>query len=156
MSIYLQYERNTFSISARSKRPYEAQAIPAAQYNLGVCLRLGLGVMPDDAEAERLYSAAAKQGHSSAQLALGSLQAQAATTDAEWIQVAGWYRLASEAGHPTAMISLAQLHESGRGVPADLGAALKLYQRALAAGLADAAAEVQRVEAALEQSGACV
>jgi TPR repeat protein len=53
------------------------------------------------------------------------------------------------------MASLARLHESGRGVPTDLDAALKLYRRALAAGLTDAAAEVERIEAGLKQSAAC-
>ena len=33
-----------------------------AQYNLGVCLRLGLGVEADDVEAEHQYNSAARQG----------------------------------------------------------------------------------------------
>ena len=67
-------------------------------------------------EAERLYSAAAQQGHRSAQLALGGLKAERARTNAEWAEVAHWYRLAADAGHPAAMASLAQLYERGRGV----------------------------------------
>jgi len=122
-----------------------------AQYNLGVCLRRGMGVAPDDQEAERRYTAAAKQGHPSAQLALGSMKAQTATTDQEWAEIANWYRMASEAGHPTAMLSLAQLLESGRGVPADVESALRLYQRAVGAGLSEAAAEVERVEAGMRK-----
>ena len=47
-----------------------------AQYNLGVCLRHGLGVRRDDAKAERLYAAAAQHGHLLAQQALRVLQAQ--------------------------------------------------------------------------------
>ena len=46
-----------------------------ALYNLGECLRLGRGVAPDAAEAERCYEQAALQGHSSAQAALGALKA---------------------------------------------------------------------------------
>jgi TPR repeat protein len=47
-----------------------------AQYNLGVCLRHGLGVQRDNAKAERLYSAAAQRGHPLAQQALSVLQRQ--------------------------------------------------------------------------------
>jgi TPR repeat protein len=115
-------------------------------------LRRGFGVAPNDQEAERLYTAAAKQGHSSAQLALGSLKAQSAATDQEWAQIAKWYRMASDAGHPTAMFSLAQLLEAGRGLPADAESALQLYRRAAGAGLSEAAAEVQRVEAELKNT----
>jgi len=45
------------------------------------------------------------------------------------------------------MLSLARLHESGQGVEVDRAAALKLYRQALAAGQADAAPAVQRIEA---------
>jgi TPR repeat protein len=130
-----------------------AQGNLDAQYNLGVCLRLGLGVPRDDAEAERLYSGAAQRGHRSAQLALGSLKAQSATTEAAWQEVARWYRLAADSGHPAAMASLAQLYESGRGVTVDRSAALTLYRQALAAGDADAALAVQRIEAELKNPG---
>jgi TPR repeat protein len=47
-----------------------------AHYNLGECLRLGLGVPRDDVKAERLYSAAAQHGHVLAQQALVALKAR--------------------------------------------------------------------------------
>jgi TPR repeat protein len=47
---------------------------------------------------------------------------------------------------------LAQLHEGGRGVPADHKVALALYRQALAAGQTDAAAAVRRIEAELAKS----
>jgi TPR repeat protein len=126
-----------------------AQGNLDGQYNLGVCLRRGLGVARDDREAERHYTAAAERGHRSAQLALGALKAQAASTDPEWAEAVRWYRLAADGGHPAAMMGLARFHESGRGVARDPGAALSLYRQALAAGDAAAAEEVQRLEMAL-------
>jgi TPR repeat protein len=54
-----------------------------AQYNLGVCLRHGIGLRRDDGRAERLYSAAAQQGHLLAQQALRVLQAQYANEEPE-------------------------------------------------------------------------
>jgi TPR repeat protein len=122
-----------------------------AQYNLGVCFRLGLGVARDDVAAALYYGAAAEKGHSSAQLAFGSLKAQTAASETDWSRVVHWYRLAAEAGHPTAMLALAQLQEQGRGTPKDRAGALMLYRQARDAGLADAATNVQRLEASLRQ-----
>jgi TPR repeat protein len=76
---------------------------------------------------------AARQGHSAAQLALGSLKAQCAVKAADWSEAAQWYRLSALAGHPAAMLSLAQLHEQGLGVARDRAAALQWYRQALAA-----------------------
>jgi TPR repeat protein len=79
-------------------------------------------------------------------LALGSLKAQTASSDADWQEVARWYRLAAEGDHPAAMVSLGQLYEGGRGVTLDRSEALALYRKALAAGLSAAASEVRRIE----------
>jgi TPR repeat protein len=120
-----------------------------AQYNLGVCLRRGLGTARNDAEAEANYRAAATHGHPSAQLALGSVLAQRASNDAQWSEVANWYRQSADRGHGGALASLAQLHEMGRGVKQDLRAALNLYRQAHARGHTAAQAEAQRVEGQL-------
>jgi TPR repeat protein len=48
------------------------------------------------------------------------------------------YKQAAAEGDLRAMVSLAQLHESGTGVPQDMGTALDLYERAAAGGSADA------------------
>ena len=113
-----------------------------------------LGVTPDDGHAERFYLQAAEQGHVSAQLALGSLKAQNASTDSDWREVAKWYRAASELGSPAACYALAQLHENGRGLRVDAHAALALYQRAIAGGLSSAEADVRRILAGLRDSNA--
>jgi hypothetical protein len=123
-----------------------------AQYNLGVCLRRGLGVERNDAEAERLYSAAAQMRHRSAQLALGGMKAERARSDDEWTEVAHWYRLAADSGHPSAMMALAELYESGRGLASDRSSALTLYRQALEAGRTDASAQVLRLQAQLQES----
>jgi TPR repeat protein len=122
-----------------------------AQYNLGVCLRRGIGVLRDDAKAELLYTAAAEHGHVSAQLALGTLKAQNATKEADWEDVAYWYRQASDAGHPAAMASLADLYETGRGTVRDRSAALALHRQALAAGHEESGAAIKRIESELKR-----
>jgi TPR repeat protein len=122
-----------------------------AQYNLGVCLRRGLGTATDDIEAHYHYRAAAQRGHRSAQLALGGLIAETATSEAGWLDAARWYRLAADAGHPAAMVSLAQLYDVGRGVKQDRHTALALLRQAGTAGHADAEREAQRLDAELKK-----
>jgi TPR repeat protein len=51
------------------------QGYAAAQFNLGVCYRNGIGVAKDEAEAVRLYRLAADQGDAAAQRNLGVLAA---------------------------------------------------------------------------------
>jgi len=67
-----------------------------AEYNLGVCLKRGLGVPADSSAAERSYRSAGERNHASAQLALADLIAARATTDEERLDATRWYRLAAE------------------------------------------------------------
>ena len=73
-----------------------------AEYNLGVCLRRGLGVEQDFAAAEQIYRAAAEKNHVSAQLALGDLVMERAALDADWAEAAHWYQLAADSGNAVA------------------------------------------------------
>ncbi len=84
-----------------------------AEYNLGVCLRRGLGVRQDAKAAERSYRTAAERNHVSAQLALGDLVAERAATEAEWLEATHWYRLAADSGNAAAQTRLAEV-QGGR------------------------------------------
>jgi TPR repeat protein len=83
-----------------------------AEYNLGVCLRRGLGVTPNREEAEGHYRRAARSGHESAQLALGDLIAESAASEAEWRDACHWYQLAADHGNVTAKARLADIEAS--------------------------------------------
>jgi TPR repeat protein len=83
-----------------------------AEYNQGVCLRRGLGVAADAKAAERSYRVAAERNHVSAQLALGDLIAERATTDTEWLEVIHWYRLAADSGNAAAKTRLEEIQDS--------------------------------------------
>ena len=80
------------------------------------------------------------------------LRAERAQSAAEWTEVARCYRLAADSGHPSAMIALAQLYESGRGLASDRASALTLYRQAFESGHADAGLEVRRLEAQLREA----
>jgi hypothetical protein len=80
-----------------------------AEYNLGVCLRRGLGVEPDHQLAERSYRIAAERNHVSAQLALGDLIAERAATDAELLEATHWYEMAAASGNAAAKSRLTEI-----------------------------------------------
>ena len=80
------------------------------------------------------------------------MRAERARNQEDWSEVARWYRLAADSGHPSAMVSLAQLYESGRGFASDRHSALILYRQALEAGNSAAGLEVRRLEAQLRGS----
>jgi hypothetical protein len=106
-----------FSQAVELFRRAAEQGNTNAEYNLGVCLRRGMGVGPDAKAAERSYRAAAERNHVSAQLALGDLIAERAATDAEWLEATQWYRLAADSGHAAAKARLAEV-EGNRLRPA--------------------------------------
>jgi TPR repeat protein len=83
-----------------------------AEYNLGVCLRRGLGVRPNAKAAALKYRAAAEKNHLSAQLALGDVLAETAATEAEWLDAAHWYQLAADSGNATAQTRLADIRKN--------------------------------------------
>jgi TPR repeat protein len=89
-----------------------------AEYNLGVCLRRGLGIAVDDKAAEHFYRSAAERNHVSAQLALGDLIAQSATSDVQWLEAARWYRMAADNGNAPAKGRLLQMQARREVVPA--------------------------------------
>ena len=105
-------ECGEISSSGRAIPARRCQGNTDAEYNLGVCLRRGLGVGPDSRAAERSYRTAAERNHVSAQLALGDLIAERAATDAEWLEATHWYGVAAESGNPAATTRLAEIQAS--------------------------------------------
>jgi hypothetical protein len=79
------------------------------EYNLGVCLRRGFGIAPDDGQAEQHYRSAAQRDHESAQLALGDLIAERWATESEWNEALHWYRKAADSGNAAAKARLVEV-----------------------------------------------
>ena len=86
-----------------------------------------------DASRKALESAAAK-GSLAAQYALGSI----AESDGDLERALALYTAAAEAGYPGAQFKLAELLQSGRGVPRDVDKAKEWYRKAADQGLAQA------------------
>ena len=84
-----------------------------AAHQLGKCWRDGMGVLPDDEQAELWFRRAAEAGHDFSQYALGKLlQSQKRMEEA-----VSWHEKAAEQGNPYAAYRLGKLYLEGKDVP---------------------------------------
>lgn len=84
-----------------------------AAHLLGKCLRDGMGVLPDDEQAELWFRRAAQAGHDFSQYALGKLlQSQKRMEEA-----VSWYEKAVAQGNSYAAYRLGKLYLEGKDVP---------------------------------------
>lgn len=99
-----------------------------AAHLLGKCWRDGMGVLPDDEQAELWFRRAAEAGHDFAQYALGKLlQSQKRMDEAVF-----WYEESAAQDNPYAAYRLGKLYLQGEQVPKDAATALEyLTQSAL-------------------------
>ena len=74
-------------------------------------------------------------GDADAMLYVGEIYEQGIGRDPDYAAAASWYRKAADAENTTAMISLAHLYKSGKGVPLDLVMAQALYSEAFGSGI---------------------
>jgi len=84
----------------------------------------------DDAEAFRLYTLSAEQGHPRAQNNLALMYQEGRGTESDPEQAALWYRRAADRGLAVAQGNLGRMYELGRGVPGDATQAALWYRRA--------------------------
>ena len=89
--------------------------------SLGRAWRDGLGVLPDDEEAEYWFRQSAEAGATSSQYALGTLlQAQGRMEEA-----VSWYERAADAGNRITQYHLGKLYLQGKVVPQDVAKAVE-------------------------------
>ena len=92
-----------------------------AAHQLGKCWRDGMGVLPDDEQAELWFRRAAEAGHDFSQYALGKLlQSQKRMEKA-----VSWYEKAAARGNPYAAYRLGKLYLEGKNVPKDTAKAVE-------------------------------
>lgn len=128
--ILSEYE-NTEAEKAEQVRILEqlwSAGFTVAAHLLGKCWRDGMGVLPDDEQAEVWFRRAAEAGHDFAQYALGKLlQSQKRMDEAVF-----WYEEAAAQDNPYAAYRLGKLYLQGEQVPKDAATALAyLTQSAL-------------------------
>ena len=94
---------------------------PAAAHQLGKCWRDGLGVLPDDEQAELWFRQGAEAGYDFSQYALGRLLEEQKRTE----EAVTWYKKAAAQGNPAAACRLGKLYLQGEQVPKDVTKALE-------------------------------
>ncbi|MBB3997463.1 tetratricopeptide repeat protein [Aureimonas pseudogalii] len=94
--------------------------VPDAEYALSQLYAYGKGMeKPDDAEARRWLSEAARAGHDTAQIELGIWLINGRGGAAVPAEGFRWLKGAAERGNPIAVNRVAHLYKDGVGVPAD-------------------------------------
>jgi TPR repeat protein len=92
-------------------------------------------VLPQrDTNAVDWYRAAAEQGDSDAEYALGVLYARGQGVPQNYAQAAQWYRNAASRGNAQAQSSLGSAYANGQGVPQDYRKAAEWYRKAAEQG----------------------
>ena len=94
---------------------------PAAAHQLGKCWRDGLGVLPDDEQAELWFRQGAEVGYDFSQYALGRLL----ETQKRMEEAVTWYEKAAAQGNPAAAYRLGKLYLQGELVSKDVPKALE-------------------------------
>ncbi|WP_329737212.1 MobP3 family relaxase [Clostridium phoceensis] len=101
-----------------------------AAHLLGKCWRDGMGVLPDDEQAELWFHRAAEAAHDFSQYALGKLlQSQKRMEEA-----VSWYEKAAAQGNPYAAYRLGKLYLEGTNVPKNVAKAVEYLTNAAQEG----------------------
>lgn len=87
-----------------------------AQWHLGDAYHYGRGVTQDDAEALRMYRAAAEQDSSAGQWRLGNVYFHGWEVTRDYADAARWYRAASEQGSAEGQWRLGSAYYFGAGI----------------------------------------
>ena len=109
-----------------------------AQYNVGICYLMGVGVEKDDREGAKWLRKAADQGFAYAQSNLGILYDNGVGVAEDDAEAVKWYRKAAEQGDAYAQFNLAMMYYNGKGVTKDYDEAVKWYRKAAEQGDASA------------------
>lgn len=109
-----------------------------AQYALAQVYQYGVGgTGPDDAQYRSWLEQAARQGHDTAQIELGTWLVENSGRASAQEEGFSWLMRAARAGNPAARNRVAKLYRAGIGVEPDSVAAATWYLRARRAGLVD-------------------
>jgi hypothetical protein len=98
-----------------------ASGFTMAAHHLGRAWRDGLGVLPDDKEAEFWFRQSAEAGIACSQYALGTLLQEQGRAE----EAMSWYTKAADAGNQTAQYRLGKLYLQGEVIPKDVTKAVE-------------------------------
>lgn len=113
---------------------------PSACHILALMYLDGNGMLQDKAEGEKLLRCAVEGGEAGAQVALGTLYRNGATSSGKRDdqQAAALFKKAADSGNPQAQLRLAEMYRYGYGVKQDQAEAIRLLRLAQRQGNMDA------------------
>lgn len=129
------YEAGRFTEAFESLSPAARAGNAPAQYVVGLMYANGQGIEQSFYEAAKMYRLAGEQGHTGAQVNLGSLYENCygnGPCNAE--AAANWYRRAADQGDALGQFNLAVMYAGGTGVAQDEWSARVLFRRAAEQG----------------------
>ena len=120
LSVYENTEEEKAAQVRMLERLWDA-GFTVAAHLLGKCWRDGMGVLPNDEQAELWFRRAAQAGHDFSRYALGKLmQSQRRMEEA-----VSWYEKAAAQGNPWAAYRLGKLYLEGKNIPKESAKALE-------------------------------
>ncbi len=133
------YELGDYARAFRMFEPLAADGNANAQFMLGLMHAQGQGIEQNFYEAAKMYRLAGNQGHTGAQVNLGSLYENCkGNGPCNSEEAANWYRRAAEQGDAVAQYNLGVMYGIGRGVADNEWAAKVLFRNSAEQGYAPA------------------
>lgn len=139
------FKQGDYAAALAEWQPLAKQGDPAAQFNLGILYRRGLGVAADNGQAIGWFERAGVRGHTTAQYNLGLIYEQGIGVPADRAAALRWYRRAAKvdkaedgfkAARTRAQFRLADLLLKGNSVNRSAG--MYWMQQSAEAGYAEA------------------
>ena len=104
------YAQKRYAAAMKMFRPLAEKGHAAAQYQVALMHKMGLGVPKSEKEARKWSRLAAKQGNTQAQLLLGSLYyAKEGSESPDVVKAYMWYEVAAAQGNPEAQKEVATI-----------------------------------------------
>lgn len=129
LSVYKNTEEEKAEQVQVLKKLWDA-GFSVAAHQLGKCWRDGMGVLPDDEQAELWFRRAAEAGHDFSQYALGKLLQSQKRMD----EAVSWYEKAVAQGNLWAAYRLGKLYLEGTDIPKDTVKAVEYLTNAAQEG----------------------
>lgn len=110
---------------------------PLTMCIVGDALYNGWGEPRDEAEAVKLYRAAAESGHARAKARLGAAYAEGRGVPRDFSEAVRLFKASAEQGDAAGQLGLGTMLELGQAIGQDRIAAMDLYRKSAATGYAD-------------------
>ena len=128
------FEAKEFTNAWVLLKPFAERGDAEAQHRLAIMLQNGLGMVKNEALAQKWMRAAADQGFALAQHGLGFMYLYGECVEKNEAKAAEWFTKAADQGMVGSQMTLGMMYEQGLGLPKDTAEAKKWYALAEKSG----------------------